>query len=436
MKSNTLLVGFVILTLLIGFSSSNFTNLAFADDDEDRIKKELQRMEKYREDQKEKQEKHKKETKEKRDEYRKDTQEKRDEYRKDTKEKYDEYRTEIKEKHEKYREEISERKHEIKSKYNELKDDYTKKYHDLKDELKNQFRALKQNSFDLDSSAISEEDILAFEAKRIELEELKKEFREKILELKTQARQDLEKLKQDYVVHEEERKIKTHDKLNDLKQKYKDRIKDIKKHRLQVILSSNSYTDSQLSEYKYSICHESGKSDNYHTISVSVNAVPAHMRHGDYMGPCNGNVLYDDDTEDFSEEFEYKVRAETLENQSEVKLELEFATETTSYATIVNEIIANFALDEVNAGILLKIQQDDDGELEEKFEIEIENKDGYSEVEVELRFVLNSTIEGDIIAAIVDRSQLTAALVKIGLENEIGEDEDESDDEDDDDEDD
>ena len=223
--------------------------------------------------------------------------------------------------------------------------------------------------------------------------------------------------------------------------KYKDRIKDIKKHRFQVILSSNSHTDSQLSENKYSICHESGKSDNYHTISVSVNAVPAHMRHGDYMGPCNGNALYDDDIvkneiEDFSEEFEYKVRAKTLGDKSEVKLELEFATETTSYATIVNEIIANFALDEVNAGMLLKIQQDDDGELEEKFEIEIENKDGYSEVEVELRFVLNYTIEGDIIAAIVERSQLTAALVEEGLENEIGEDEDESDDEDDDDDDD
>jgi len=319
MKSNTLLVGFVILTLLIGFSSSNFTNLAFADDDEDRIKKELQRMEKYREEQKEKQEKYKKDTQEKRDEYRKDAKEKRDEYRKDakekrdeyskdikekhdeyrkeTQEKYDDYRKEIKEKHEKYREEISERQDEIKSKYNDLKDDYTKKYHDLKDELKNQFRALKQDLFDLDSSEISEEDILAFEAKRIELEELKKEFREKILELKTQARQDLEILKQDYVVHEEERKIKTHDKLNDLKLKYKDRIKDIKKHRFQVILSSYSNTDSQL-EHKYSICHESGKSGNYHTISVSVNAVPAHMRHGDYMGPCNGNVLYDQNEND------------------------------------------------------------------------------------------------------------------------------------------
>ena len=281
MKRNTLLVGFAILTLLIGFSSSYFTNLAFADDDEDRIKKELQRMEKYREEQKEKQEK---------------------------------YRKDIKEKHEKYREEISEQQHEIKSKYNDLKDDYTIKYHDLKDELKNKFRALKQNSFDSDSSEISEEDILAFEAKRIELEELKKEFREKILELKTQVRQDIEKLKQDYVDHEEERKNKIHDKLNDLKLKYKDRIKDIKKHRLQVILSSNSHTDSQLSENKYSICHESGKSGNYHTISVSVNAVPAHMRHGDYMGPCNGNALYDENENDIDDDENDSDDDETIGN--------------------------------------------------------------------------------------------------------------------------
>ena len=281
MKRNTLLVGFAILTLLVGFSSSYFTNLAFADDDEDRIKKELQRMEKYREEQKEKQEK---------------------------------YRKDIKEKHEKYRDEISELQHEIKSKYNDLKDDYTIKYHDLKDELKNKFRALKQNSFDSDSSEISEEDILAFEAKRIELEELKKEFREKILELKTQVRQDLEKLKQDFVDHEEERKNKIHDKLTDLKLKYKDRIKDIKKHRLQVILSSNSHTDSQLSENKYSICHESGKSGNYHTISVSVNAVPAHMRHGDYMGPCNGNVLYDENENDIDDDENDSDDDETIGN--------------------------------------------------------------------------------------------------------------------------
>ena len=37
MKRKNLLAGFAILTLLIGFSSSYFTNLAFADDNEDKI---------------------------------------------------------------------------------------------------------------------------------------------------------------------------------------------------------------------------------------------------------------------------------------------------------------------------------------------------------------------------------------------------------------
>ncbi len=302
MKRNFLLAGFVIFTLLIGVSSSNFQNLAFADDDEDRIKKELERMEKYRDEQKEKKEKYRKDIKEKRDEYRKDIKEKRDEYRKDTQEKFDEYRKEIKEKHEKYREEISDRKQEIKSKYHDLKEDYKKKYHDLKDELKNKYRDLKQNSFDFDSSEISEEDILAFEAKRIELQELKKEFREKILELKTQVRQDLDKLNQDFIDHEEERKSKVHDMLNDLKLKYKDKIKDIKKHRFQVILSSISDTDSQNSQHKYYVCHESGNSGKAHTIHVSVNAVPAHMGHGDDMGQC-GSIVIEEIKEELSDDY-------------------------------------------------------------------------------------------------------------------------------------
>jgi len=146
-------------------------------------------------------------------------------------------------------------------------------------------------------------------------------------------------------------------------------------------------------------------------------------------------MTLENEIEDFSEEFEYKVRAKTLGNQSEVKLELEFATETTSHEAIVKEIIANFILDEGKALELLKIQQDDDGELEEKFEVEIESKDGYSEVEVELRFILDSTDQTVILDAIVARSQLDSGLIKIGLENEIGEDEDD-DDEDNDDEDD
>jgi len=72
--------------------------------------------------------------------------------------------------------------------------------------------------------------------------------------------------------------------------KYKDKIKDIKQHKFQVILSS--YTPTQF--HKVPICHEAGKSGNAHTITVSMNAVPAHLGHGDKMGICGGNGLYDE----------------------------------------------------------------------------------------------------------------------------------------------
>jgi hypothetical protein len=44
-------------------------------------------------------------------------------------------------------------------------------------------------------------------------------------------------------------------------------------------------------EYQYgakvTICHHTGSKKNpHHTITVSRNAVPAHMRHGDTLGPC------------------------------------------------------------------------------------------------------------------------------------------------------
>ncbi|HYZ90231.1 MAG TPA: hypothetical protein VE620_13110 [Myxococcales bacterium] len=40
---------------------------------------------------------------------------------------------------------------------------------------------------------------------------------------------------------------------------------------------------------KVTICHHThSKKHPFHTITVSANAVPAHMRHGDTLGPCPG----------------------------------------------------------------------------------------------------------------------------------------------------
>jgi hypothetical protein len=42
------------------------------------------------------------------------------------------------------------------------------------------------------------------------------------------------------------------------------------------------------SQGKVDICHiPPGNPDNAHTINVSVNAIPAHLAHGDRLGSCD-----------------------------------------------------------------------------------------------------------------------------------------------------
>ena len=43
-------------------------------------------------------------------------------------------------------------------------------------------------------------------------------------------------------------------------------------------------------QYRVQICHVTGsKKHPFHTITVSSNAVAAHVRHGDHVGACTGN---------------------------------------------------------------------------------------------------------------------------------------------------
>jgi len=139
----------------------------------------------------------------------------------------------------------------------------------------------------------------------------------------------------------------------------------------------------------------------------------AHMAHGDYMDECTENG-----TDETEEEFELTVRAETLGDKSEVKVKLEFLTENIDQGLIIDEIIENFALTYEEADKALKIEEEDDNELEEKFEVEIEIENEYSEVEVELRFVLDTIDREMIIDAIVQKTQLTTEQIKGILEGE------------------
>jgi hypothetical protein len=119
-----------------------------------------------------------------------------------------------------------------------------------------------------------------------------------------------------------------------------------------------------------------------------------------------------DDSDDFkTETLEKKLRASTLGDSSEVKIELEFVTDTTDSELLIDEILENFLVTPEEAEDSLKIQIEDDDELEEKFKAEIETEDGISEVEVELRFILDSTDRDEIIASIVEQSQLDRDLL-------------------------
>lgn len=118
------------------------------------------------------------------------------------------------------------------------------------------------------------------------------------------------------------------------------------------------------------------------------------------------------DFSDFSDSdtLEKKLRASTLGDSSEVKIELEFLTETTDPVLLVDEILENFLVTQEEAEDFLKIQDEDD-DLEEEFTVEIETKGSVTEVEVELQYILDSTDRDEIIASIVENSQLDVDLL-------------------------
>ena len=123
-----------------------------------------------------------------------------------------------------------------------------------------------------------------------------------------------------------------------------------------------------------------------------------------------------------------KVKAEIVGEQSEVEIEREFSTTTTNLDAIIDEIIEKFALDREIADDALEVEvEEEDEELKEKFKVKVEVEEGIAEVEVELKFILDTTDREEILDAIVEKSQLTREQIESAIEfeeeEELGEEE-------------
>jgi len=119
------------------------------------------------------------------------------------------------------------------------------------------------------------------------------------------------------------------------------------------------------------------------------------------------------------EEEKLKIRAKTLGTNTEVKVKREFSLETTEINSVISQIVQKFPVDEITADNLLKIEPADvGGELEEKFKVKAKEKDGSTEVKVEIRFILDSVDRIDIINAIVDMTQVTSEQIEDALQEE------------------
>lgn len=116
-----------------------------------------------------------------------------------------------------------------------------------------------------------------------------------------------------------------------------------------------------------------------------------------------------------------KVRAEIEDGVSVVKVDRRFETNTTDREALLTEIVDQFFIDAEMAASLLKVEEDDENESEaeeaedreeaERLQVKVKMENDGSEVRVKLRFSLNSTDRGQIIAAIAEKTKLTAEQI-------------------------
>jgi len=248
---------FSITILLAGSVNSSLSSNVFADDSSEKDKKEEKRLE-----EKEKQE------------------DKIKEQQNQAKEKTEEEKLKQKESKEEYKDKVEEKKKILTDFEKELK----KKYLNLKNEFKEKYAQLKISKTQSNSeSSLTTNDNDELEIKLKELRLLEQEFREKIKNLKLEAKDHLSELKSESTIQQDDRKNQIRDRINELKEKYKDQIKENIHH-------SSSDLEKYRIEYenkKINICHiPPGNPDAAHTIRISVNALKAHLAHGDYLGEC------------------------------------------------------------------------------------------------------------------------------------------------------
>ena len=142
-------------------------------------------------------------------------------------------------------------------------------------------------------------------------------------------------------------------------------------------------------------------------LSVSTGTVFASEGKEDSRDDDSRDDDKSNDSSQTSEFSERKVRAETLGFQTEIKIEIEFVSNTTDTNQIIDQIIDKFSLTREEAEKELRTERSDDRSIEEKFEVEIEKRGNISKVKVELETVIDSTSRGDILDATVKNSQLT-----------------------------
>lgn len=280
MKGSTILAIFAFSALFLSIFGTSF---AFADDDSsDDDKESSKKVEKENELKKEQKdlqrEKIEKENKLKKEQQR---------------DKIEQSKQTAKELREEYQKQLEEKKKILLDYQKELK----AKYDDLKNEFKQKYAQLRISSIS-DTNEEDDTDGIESEIKHQELRLLKYEFRENIKNLKLEAKQHFDELKNQLKTQETDRKNKIHDRINELKEKYKNKIRE---HDHLIPSDLDGYPADYESK-KIEICHvPQENSANSHTLSISLNAVRAHLEHGDYIGVCDYDQVNNEEETDEDE---------------------------------------------------------------------------------------------------------------------------------------